>query len=407
MLRFRTTAIVVLLATLLGGCASLPENDYRSQYLNGQPEAALATLDTSAYKGSRNELLRLMEKGSLLHDVGDYAASSKVLLKATKLMDELDYVSVADESKAMLANDWAARYRGEYAERLWVHTYQMMNFLLLGQPSGAAVEARQALALMEKYSDALDDDLFTRALIALSFETVGKPNDAWIEYQKLAKKLDDPSPIAAQLVRLGKLLGFSDKVREYRQYLPAGQSSSQGRELIVFVANGIIPEKYASSIFVEPDIRISFPAYNNNRSPAPVISLSADNAGATESLPANIVTSNLARIARESLDDRGAKVLAKAVARASVKHSLARELKKENEAAGQLLSAVFWLLEQADTRSWRTLPAYLSLVRSPLPDSAQSVQLNINGRSETIDLSDTGAGAAIAGKIYRRMRTAP
>ncbi|MGV6859577.1 MAG: hypothetical protein ACWA5X_11455 [bacterium] len=380
---------IPLLLALLSGCAAIPKDDYRSQYLNGHADAALATLDSDAYHSQRNELLRLMEKGSLLHEARDYAASSQELLKASRLMDELDYVSIADQSKSALANDWAARYRGEYAERLWVHSYQMMNFLLLGKPDSAAVEARQALLLMEKYADALDHDLFTHALIAQSFEAVNKPNDAWIEYRKLAKKLPSPAPVAAPLVRLGRQLGFIDEARNYEQYLSSGELANLHKpELILFVATGIIPEKYASSLFVQPDIRISFPAYQRSFNTPPNLKVYTGTPPNKQPLELQDITSDLARVAQESLDARGKALLAKAVARASIKHSLAHDLKKENQAAGELLSAVFWLLEQADTRSWRTLPGYLSLIRTPRPQGVSRVEIHNGSAVRSIDLSN-------------------
>ena len=54
------------------------------------------------------------------------------------------------------------RYSGEFSERLWVHTFQMINYLLLDQPEGAAIEARRAVALYEEHGNVLQNDLFTR-----------------------------------------------------------------------------------------------------------------------------------------------------------------------------------------------------------------------------------------------------
>jgi hypothetical protein len=64
-----------------------------------------------------------------------------------------------------MINDLTATYKGEYSERLWVHTYLMINFLLQNRPDSALVEAKQALEIFDEYPDPLEGDLFTRALL--------------------------------------------------------------------------------------------------------------------------------------------------------------------------------------------------------------------------------------------------
>jgi len=57
------------------------------------------------------------------------------------------------------------------------HTYLMMNFLAVGRYDSAAVEARRALERIADKESVLEQDAFTRALIALSFEMAGQAND--------------------------------------------------------------------------------------------------------------------------------------------------------------------------------------------------------------------------------------
>jgi len=85
------------------------------------------------------ERRRLVREAALdyLHQRGDYDQSSQVFLQASRLLDDTDFISISEQSAALAINDWATTYRGEYAERLWIHTYQMMNFLLLGKAESA------------------------------------------------------------------------------------------------------------------------------------------------------------------------------------------------------------------------------------------------------------------------------
>lgn len=369
----------LLILISLGGCATMPMDEVRLDFLNGHPKAAMAVLDEPKNQSTRNELLTLMEKGLIYHHLGEYEQSTEQFLKAEKLMDKLDYVSLSEQATTLVTNEWMAAYKGEYSERLWVHTYQMMNYLLMEKYESAAVEARQALKLYDRYAEALKLDRFTRALIALSFESVGKMNDALIEYKKLAKELPDEKVIAWALYRTARLSGIPDDAERYRQMLPEhlrnADVNSEG-ELIVFVATGAIPQKVAGDLFFPPDIRISFPRYLDTRVTPPHFRVESKG----ELLPATTVTTIMGDVARRSLDARGKKVFAKEVARVSAKNALKHDLRKNNETAGALLGLLFFALEEADTRSWSTLPATLSMLRIPLKPGRHNIFL-FNGSS--------------------------
>lgn len=396
---------VALVATLFGGCASLSGTDYRGQFLRGDHEAAIETLEAPALKSDRNALLIAMEQGSIYHHSANYTESVKALRTAEKILEAQEIASATDQAKTMLANDWAASYKGEYSERLWVHSYLMMNYLLLSDYQSAAVEARKALQVFEKHPKALDKAWFTRALVALSFESVGKINDAYIEYKKLAQQMPSASHVALPLTEIGKQLGFLSDVEKYRQEIPPEvleQSIGNHGELVLFVGTGAIPLKTSGDLFVPPDMRISFPryAYQQNLSPGLSIAINGSHSVFTE------VTSNLGNISKKSLDERGKIVFAKAAARTSIKHNLARNLKDQSEVAGELLSLMFLVLEEADTRGWNTLPGNLSLLRIPLKPGSHEVTVNGIGafgkkisEPETLNI-DITAGQ----RIFRALR---
>ncbi len=364
----------LLVLISLGGCASMPMDEVRLDFLNGHPRAAMAVLDEPKNQSSRDALLTLMEKGLIYHHLGEYEQSTEQFLKAEKLMDKLNYVSLSEQATTLVTNEWMAAYRGEYSERLWVHTYQMMNYLLLGQYENAAVEARQALKLYDSFSEPLKLDRFTRALIALSFESVGKMNDALIEYKKLAKALPDKRAIAWELYRTARLSGLPEEAEQYRQLLPEplrDVDPDEEGELVVFVATGAIPQKVAGDIFYPPDIRISFPHYLDTHVPPPHFRIESEGAA----LPVTTVSTILGDVARRSLDARGKKVFAKEAARVAAKNALKRDLRKNNETAGAVLGLLFFALEEADTRGWSTLPATLSLLRIPLKPGTHDISI--------------------------------
>lgn len=367
--------LVLIAIGVMAGCATTgPLDTARQQFSQGQPDAALASLEQSDSKSRRNILLLHMEKGLILHNLGKYNESALEFRKAVDVMDAQDYVSISRQAKTLLVNDWAGSYKGEYSERLWVHSYQMMNYLLLNKPQSAAVEARQALKVLGKHEEPLKEDWFTRALVGLSFESVGKSNDALIEYRKLGKDMPDISAIAPQLYATTRKLGQSGESEQFRLKIPAALkniSSATHGELILFIADGSIPRKISGDIFAPPDIRISFPVYPQNYHSMPVFNVTS----LGNKLPFSRVSSHLGQVASSSLAARGKSIAAKEFTRVGVKQSIVHNLKKDDEVAGELLGLLFLVLEEADTRGWGTLPAGLTMLRIPLKPGIHDVMV--------------------------------
>lgn len=395
---------MLLAVLLLGGCASVPHDAVRHAFLQGQPEVALQTLEQQKHS-TRNALLELLERGLILHNMGRYEDSAKAFLKAEKKLDEWDYLSLSNQAKTLVTSDWAGVYKGEYSERLWIHSYQMMNYLLLSDFENAAVEARLALKVLDAHEAPLKNDLFTRALIALSFESIGKYNDAFIEYKKLAEQLPSEKLIARELYWSALRAGVVNEADKYRSLLTTRKMKAdpeESAEVVLFIAHGVMPQKRAADIFIAPDIRVSFPQYPPTEIFKPRYHVTSKGAA----LQFEEVTTLLPDVARASLNARGKQLFAKEATRASLKHNLAHELKKDNKAAGQLLSLLFLVLEEADTRGWSTLPETLSLLRVPLPPGKHSISISADtglaGRREILQLDNVALSKGQ--RIYRKIR---
>ncbi len=357
---------IVLPALLLAGCSTSALYQAREQFYSGDSNAALATLADSSVVSSQDLVLYWLEKGLILHDAGNFEASTRELLQAAEYLADNDYISLSEQARTLLANDWAARYPGEYTERLWIHSYLMMNFLALGKPDSAAVEARRALEQIDSHHQVLDNDNFSRALIALSFEAAGQLNDAYIEYRKLAVRTNHPPALDQLLLAQANRLGFASDAREIRQRLDsAGIAIRQpaGKEAIVFVASGQIPHKSSGTLLTSNKTRIAFPEYYIPRQQTPAI-LSNVNGIQCDCLQ---VSSDLGHLINDSLRQRATRVTAKALIRAASKDSVADAIADKDELAGELVRLLFFALEEADTRSWQSLPRHLTLLRIPLP----------------------------------------
>lgn len=396
---------VCCLFLLITGCASGPLTNARNAFYDHHPLEAADILSDENAAGNRDRLLLYMEKGLILHYAGEYEKSIATFLKAAELMREQDIINLGSQAASLVTNDWVTEYKGEYAERLWVHTYLMMNYLITYEYEDALVEAKLAIKAFEKYGDSIRDDYFTRALAAFCFEVLREYNGAYIEYKKLASLLPDPAPVAASLFELGMILGFSKEARHYQQFIPPGfnplPDRHQSGELILFAGIGRGPVKVADNLVAPPSIRISFPRYRARYSGYPQIYV-RDSKGR---FPATVVSTLMANPAGKSLKERGTRIMTKLAARAAFKEAIAQAVEKEDDTGliGALVRVILFISEEADTRCWETLPGRLSLIRICLPPGNYRLSVHIQGKySEEIDLGNIRIRSGV--KVYRSIR---
>lgn len=364
-----------LLLLFFAGCASAPLKTARSDFYGGRLDRAARTLDEPSDVSNRDRLLFYMEKGVILHHAGNYEESIVTLLKASELIKQQDIISAGEQAGSMVTTEWITEYKGEYAERLLVHTYLMMGFLLAGRPESALVEAKQALEVFDAFPKATARDHFTRALVAHCFEINGEINGAYIEYKKLAEQMGDPSPVADKLVSIAGRLGFYDDAETWRQYLDSTADATahlMDAEIVLFVGQGRAPVKTPRNIVVPPSIRFSFAAYEDrtrNYYP-PMVSI-ASHAG-----PVRAVTTDVGTVLKNSLNERLARILIKETARAATKEVIARQI--DDPLVEALVRVAFFIMEEPDTRGWETLPAYLTLIRIPVTMGMHDVTIRIS-----------------------------
>ena len=381
--------LIFLFSALISGCTSAKLNMARDAFYNGQIDQASGALSSAEDVSTRDQLLYFMEKGAILHHAGDYQGSIDFLLNAAALMQDQDVISAGQQTASMVTSEWLTDYKGEYAERLLVHTYLMMDFLMLGNHESALVEAKQALEVYDTYPEACFADYFTRALIAHCYEAENEINGAYIEYKKLAELMGDPAPVARKLCTLGRRLGFDDEVEHFRQFIPEAELKRNVRpagELIVFVSQGKSPVKIPHNIVLPPSIRFSFSTYEDRSGclVPPSVGPLAD-AG-----PSDMITTDVGEILKASLKERLVAVIAKETARVVAKEAIAHNINGDNLEV--LVRLVFFLMEVPDTRCWETLPATLTIIRVPLSPGANQIHLNIMGQTVTLPKIDIHPG---------------
>jgi uncharacterized protein len=384
---FRISIVFCGLAVLLSGCVSGNLTKARNDYYSGKPDQAIEVLADPDDVSSRDRLLYFMDRGLILHHLGMYEESTHSLLSAVGLMEEQDRISIGQQVTSLVTTEWATDYKGEYAERLLVHTYLIMNYLIMGLYDDALVESKQALKIYDRYPEACREDYFTRTLIAQCFEMSGDFNGAYIEYKKLVQAMPDPSPVAPKLYAIGKQLGFDDEIESYSQYAPDAQAEAVGgqntSELIVFVSQGLSPIKIPQNIVLPPSIRFSFSTYSDRSHyyNPPEIRMSS------EAGKVRMVTTDVGQVLKDSLQERLTQIIVKETARVAAKEAIAQSVKDDD--AEILVRAVLFLLEQPDTRCWETLPGYLTMIRIPVAAGQHQFSINTyDGPGGCVELKD-------------------
>jgi len=364
---------------ILIGCAGAGLKDARRAFHNGDASRAADILSEVDDSGL-SRLEYLMEKGLLLHQAGRYEESVRELRQASDLIREQDIISVGQQAGSLVTNEWVTEYKGEYCERLWVHTYLMMNYMLLGQYEAALVEAKQAQKIYDQFPKALSEEYFTRALIALCYENLNEYNDAYIAYKKLAGTMKNPDIVRPDIDRLAGILGFDDEISNAPQtvYTAAGSS-----ELVLFVSLGNGPVKIPGNIILPPGIRFSFPRYKKQDKRVGRAEV-LDSGSRKQAIT---VETDVVGVAKKSLDERAMEIYVKEAARLAAKEVIMRKIgKDQDDIVKLLLRLVFMIMEEPDTRSWQTLPAKLSLIKLPLKPGIHKIRAQIIGGGSFKDI---------------------
>ncbi len=363
--------------------------------------------------GARNAILYFLDRAMMLHLAGDYAQSNRFLDQAEKRIDELYTKSLTAQTGAMLTNDNTLPYEGEDFEKVLIHVLGALNYSLLGQWDEALVEARKVDHRIDLLNDRYEkknvykEDGLAFYLSGLLYEAKGEINDAFIAYRKALgayesyqKNYGTPLPpvLASDLLRVTDSLGLTEEHETYRKRFP-GTSWTTEKDLksqseVIFLSySGRSPVK--EDFFIDapiPDgkngiyiLRVALPKFVPQPNPVtvtevhliPVDGGGGPRPGAAISRRA-FLAEDIAAIAKKDLEDRIARITAKAIARATAKYLASRAVRKgvadktgNDPLAGLLTSLgtnIYSLAsEQSDKRSWRTLPGEIRMARLTAP----------------------------------------
>ncbi len=411
------------------------EKFYQGQYL----EAARLLLP-NVNKGGKNELLALMECGLMLHTGGDYETSNKLMIKAGKLAQIIP-ISVTQQAASFLTNDTNSNYRGEDFEKVLVHVYAGINFLMLDKHDEARVEftgVNNELAKIktEEGEAKYKQNLMAKYLTAIAFEISGDKNNdtrdldfAYVEYKQIYALSPELPMVKDDLLRLSKRLEYEDDYQDWRSKFGKTykDDDSQGELITIFQAGRSAIKKSRGPLLKDPQmgpvIRLTLSSgnlaagvtaaailvtLNNAENPIPTFEKRSNKVDKVkiEAAGKTITTTmleNVEKTAVKNLEDDysylhkrvAASIVAKAVAAITagiVAKKVAESFKQTRGLAGLIgmaagagTGAALFSQMKPDLRCWHTLPANFQLGRMKLKPGTHKLNFVLMGDGGIVD----------------------
>ena len=393
----------------------------------GETKKAYINLEKNAPK--KPDIPFLFELGLVAHYANKFPESSTAFDQAGEIAEDRYTKSVSKEAASLVTSDKLRPYSGTHYERLLSHYYRALNYVYQGQLDGALVECRRATLLINYFKGEDENyDFFGAGFLAylsgVLFETTGEWNDAYISYKQAAEYYRNaaektgiamPKDIGRSLVRLTRKLGFVDELERYEeQYGKFSPHPENTGELILFYESGYVPpkgeaaltfpilktddvddEKFVPTLMgrqgrvykeveLEYLLRVAIPKIDSHR---PVFSGIEVSVG--EMKAKGMLVEDVENIAIETLNAQRTGILLRTLVRTVSKYLIYRKANKENEALGLLVNLAGAVTEQADTRSWQTLPNQIFMVRMLLPAGTHTLNLSFLGKNGRVGGRDS------------------
>ncbi|MEZ4751044.1 MAG: hypothetical protein R3B54_10610 [Bdellovibrionota bacterium] len=352
----------------------------RHLFESGDFENSAKELEPLAAKEGNDQLLYLLDLGLTYHSAGRYEDAIKTFLKAEKIAEIKDYTSITAEAAAVITNEQVLPYKGEDFEKILINVFLAIDYTLVGKWDDALVECRRVnhkIDLMRQQGQLpYERNAFAKYLAAVLFEARGESNDAFVDYRQLASWKQGTPYLGAPLLRLSEKLHAEQEYQIYRKQFPATRDYRIGKnegEIIVLLEMGKGPVKIPN-----PSFRLVPMFERRNYSTAYAeVRVDAQNPVRTQTL------FDIESTAIEQLQKKMAIIMARKVGGVVVKEVIAERVRKatDSEFLGLLTKVILHMTDQADLRSWSTLPASLQLARIRVPAGTHRVALDLVYRS--------------------------
>ncbi|QEP43710.1 hypothetical protein D5085_11630 [Ectothiorhodospiraceae bacterium BW-2] len=440
---------LLLWSLLIAGCAttslflSYPEllAPVKRALQSGQIEPAIKAL--SPYRDSADGVLYLLELGRVHQIGGELSASRASFKQALSRFSQIDNRATISLRRSvatggsLLTNENAIPYDGESYERIFLHQLQSLNYLFLGELEAALVEVRRAnleqkLAL-ERHIDEVEQatqqhqrllqrnetfisgfkslqervagvknsfqngyTFFTSGLI---YEINGQLESAYIDYRRAQEIYPDNRYLQQIVLRLAEQLQRRDDLQRYRRQfgLSSARLGADAGELIVLYEYAFAPVRQQIKVPILGENHwhtIAFPTYSTTQQ-APTTALRLRTQGGNIDITTEPIVS-VAALAAKSLQERLPGMMLRQLLRLAAKKRLADQSQQLlGDMGGILANVANTLSENADLRSWLTLPSGAHIARQGVEAGRVKLELRRGSVSRWLDIEVRAGGKSV------------
>lgn len=406
------------------------------------PETAVSPVISKleSATGGADGVLYLQELGRVSQLQGRREASRNAFASAVAAYDAEDasariqVSSLAATGTAMLTNDNARAYIAPDYERIFTRAYQALNYWAANDVTGTAVELRAAaleqqvaankrekeiakaeedaeennvdVSQFDGYFEGLNavagdvkssfQNAWTFYLSALFWEAHGEYNDALVDYKKALEIHPESTQLKEDVQRVSAAMN--------------GKKPDGGMVAIIYEQGYVQPRAEFSLPIptIHGYFSVAFPTYSLEDKPQPaslrVLDTSMQPLGETE------VLADVGGLAAKDLKERMPGMLVRQTLRATAKYNLQKEANDNYGVLGALTTQIYNLVsEQADRRSWLTLPAYAQATRFSLPQGEHTLLLSTPQGDATLTVPVVNRGltvihaVAVPGRLITRV----
>lgn len=427
----------------LSGCSSpnlILSYPYRTEAVRrviqeGQPAEGLARLQQ--HEDSSDGVLYFEEGGRVAYFSGDTSLSKEKYETAYQLNREAWGEPVLAPSEivgylgATVVNDNAIPYEAPAYEHIFVNTFQIFNYLALGDLEGAAVEARRAGnaqreafhrnrdAIEKAKADAKAQEIdlsqsagylnayasmsassnrvknsfqnaYSFYLSGLIWERLGERDNAYIDYKNALDIFPENHYLAYHALRLAReqkrFADFSELKSRYKN-APVLETPHRAGRLVIAVESGFVPPKkeiYIPIFWTKRTYTVALPYYASEEERLYEqgfdVLIQGVRVGGTEPI------CWVRDLAVKALLEDYPGIALRQVLRLIVKDQIQRQAQDQNDTLGLIAGIAAMLSEQADRRSWLTLPETIHIADFWLEPGVHRVDLDGLGTLGSFDV---------------------
>lgn len=432
------TFSIILAISILFSCTknyNEEMQDSESLFYKGKYKEAARQLLPSINKKSRNQLLYMMECGMMLHSGQDYENSNNVFLAAEKLYPEIG-ISISKQTASILLNESKTNYRGENFEKVLIHMYAGINFLMMNKIESARVEFKKVNNLLQSFklenNKKYDQNILAKYLTAVCYETLGDIDKsysdweyAYIEYKQIYQLNRRLPGLGQDLMRTAFKLKDNQELAKWRRIYGNynfSSNNSDGNLMVLFHGGKGVIKKSRGKLLADANMNMAIRIHLSNISLQQGVTIAGvlaslsiaehpipkfvrrtnktkyiDIYSGDKLLGRTFLTDDLSKTAFLNMQDKYSKVIKKtavgiavkavaALAAAYTAQKIAEQSKSLGPVAGLIGAATgaavgtgFASQIKPDLRCWHTLPDTLQFFKTNLPEGDHDLTLNFIG----------------------------